>query len=252
MNSIAKIVLALLASAAALTAGIYYYKTRAKEQPPHAVVARDRSDSMLTDCGCTEALAKKALSAPGMSHGSTITVIASGDGSTADEPVLVGSFDVPTTRRVIEGRGATGRKQKLLLDDLRTRCEALHVTKRSPILLLIRRGVDRLRQFGCTPTSGCILYVQTDGEETAELQIKRLLDDNRSSKLGPSSLIDNQGIDVVFYGLSQTVGETEIDVRKHNLTRGRDMARAGRIQDVWLSLFSEPGRVRFEPFCPNN
>jgi hypothetical protein len=255
MNNIVKITLVLLASAAALAAGIYHYKTSATVQPSHAVIARDRSDSVLTDCGCTEALMKKALDASNMGRGSTVTVIASGDESTADEPVLVGSFDVPTTRQVIEGRGAKRRKQEALLAVLKTKCEALSVTKRSPIALLIRRGVERLRQVGCNlATSGCAVWVQTDADETAEAQLKKLLDGNRPNKQGAARpLIDNHGIDVVFYGLSQTVGEREMaDGRRHQFTRERDNRRAERIRDGWLSVFTDPGRVRFEPFCPTN
>jgi len=242
-------------AAAALAAGLYHFKTRANVQPGHAVIARDRSDSVLSDCGCTGALMKKALDNPNIGRGSTVTVIAGGDESTADEPMLVGNFDAPTTRRVIEGRDATRRKEEALLADLKTKCEALPVTKRSPIALLIRRGLERLRQAGCnSAASGCAVWVQTDAEETAELQLKRLLDGKLPNKHGTAMpLIDNHGIDVVFYGLSQTVGEREMaDGRRHRFTRERDNRRAERISDSWLSYFTDPGRVRFEPFCPTN
>jgi hypothetical protein len=254
MSNIVKLTLGLLASAAALAAGIYY-KTSAPVQPPHAVIARDRSDSVSSDCGCTESLLKKALNESTMSRGSTVTVVASGDESTADEPVLVGGFDVPTTRRVIEGRDSTHRKQEALLADLKTKCEALPVTKRSPIALLIRRGLERLRHFGCnSATSGCELWVQTDAEETAEAELRKLFDGNRPDKQGAvMPLIDNHGIEIVFYGLSQTVGETETtDGRRHHFTRERDIHRAVRLRDGWLSVFTDPSRVRFEPFCPIN
>src|SRR4029450_9769469 len=126
------------------------YETNAPVQPAHAVIARDRSDSVLSDCGCTEALAKKVLDDSNMGRGSTVTVVASGDESTADEPVLVGSSDVPTTRRVVECRAPTPRKQEALLADQKPKCEPLPVTKRSPIALLIRRGLERLRHLGCS------------------------------------------------------------------------------------------------------
>ena len=66
-------------------------------------------------------------------------------------------------------------------------------------------------------------------------------------------LIDNTGIDIVFYGLSQTVGEREMaDGRGGQFTRERDSRRAERLRDGWLSVFTDPGRVTFEPFCPTN
>jgi hypothetical protein len=255
MNNIVKITLVLLASAAVLAGSIYHYKTSATLQPSHAVIGRDRSDSVLSDCGCTVALMKKSFNGAHLGRGSTVTVVASGDESTADEPVLIGSFDVPTTRQVIEGRDATQRKQEALLENLKSKCEALPGTKRSPIVLLIRRGVERLRQAGCnSATSDCAVWVQTDAEETAEAQLKKLLDGNRPNKQGGAMpMIDNHGIEIVFYGLSQTVGEREMaDGRRRQFTRERDSRRAERIRDGWLSVFTDPGRVRFEPFCPTN
>lgn len=254
MNNIVKITLALLASAAALAAGIYHYKTSAKVVPANAVVARDHSDSVLSDCECTLALVKKALSGPNMGRGSNITVIASGDKSTADEPLLVGTYDVPTTRRVIEGRSATQQKQEAMLADVRSKCKSLSVTKRSPIVLLIRRSIERLRHLGCNGASSCVLFVQTDAEETSETQVKKLLDSGSPDKRSKTKpLIDNQGVDIIFYGLSQTVGERETaDGRRRQFTRERDSHRAERLRDGWLSVFTDPGRVRFEPFCPTS
>src|SRR5258707_827691 len=204
MSRIVKITLILVVSAAALAAGIFYYVTTATVQPPQAVIARDRSDSVLSDCGCTEALLKKALDAPNMGRGSTVTVITSGDESTADEPLLVGSFDTPISRRVIEGRDSARRKKEVLLADLKAKCESLPITKRSPIALLIRRGLERLRQAGCnSATVGCVLWIQTDAEETAETELKKVLDGNGANKRrGKVPMIDNWGIEVVFFGLS--------------------------------------------------
>jgi hypothetical protein len=254
MNSILRLTLPMLAGAGALAAGVYHYKTSTMIRPANAVIARDRSYSMLGDCNGTEALFMKAINDSKMGRGSNVTVIASGDEKTADEPVLIGTYNVPTTRSVIEGRNATSRKQQALLEDLKTKCELLPMTKRSPIVLLIRRGIERVRQMGCSLTAACIVYVQTDGEETAETQVKQLFDSIHPSKQGVASpLIDNQGIDLVFFGLSQTVGETETAAgRRHRVTHVRDFGRAERLHDGWLSVFSDPKRVRFEPFCPTN
>src|SRR5687768_6276924 len=95
----------ILIPAVALAAAAYYYRN--PEPPPaHAAVARDRSDSVQSTCKCSEFLLKEAMNAPGMGKDSTVTLIASGDESSADEPVLVGTFKVPVSRKVIEGRTA--------------------------------------------------------------------------------------------------------------------------------------------------
>jgi len=253
MNNIVKVTIAILASAVALAVGVHHYKTSARVEPAHMTIARDRSDSILSDCGCTEALMSKALGAPNMGLGSTVTVIASGDETTADEPVLVAAFDVPTTRNVIEGRNGKNRKQEALLPELRTKCEALPVTKRSPIALLIRRGIERLRHSGCGPaTIGCAVWVQTDGEETADVQLRKLFDGRRQSKQNAAGpLIDNDGVDIVFYGLSQTIGEREFGSGyRLRLTPERNIRRADILRQGWLAAFNDPSRVKFEPFCP--
>jgi hypothetical protein len=250
-----KVTLILVVSVTALAAGIFYYVTSATVQPPHAIIARDRSDSVLSDCGCTEALLNKALAAPNIGRGSTVTVVTSGDESSADEPLLVGSFDAPVSRRVIEGRDSARRKKEALLADLKTKCQSLPITKRSPIALLIRRGLERLRQAGCnSATVGCVLWIQTDAEETAEADLRKVLDGNGANKQKSTvPTIDNRGIDVVFFGLSQTVGERETgDGQRRHFTRARDSRRADSLRDGWLSVFMDPGRVRFEPFCPTN
>src|SRR6185503_15550411 len=102
---------------------------------------------------------------PTMMNGD-VTVIASGSDASADEPTLVNTYNVPSTRKVVEGSKATQRKQESLLADLSAKCESLPATKRSPIALLVRRGLERLQHGGCGPQlPGCELTLQTDAEE---------------------------------------------------------------------------------------
>jgi hypothetical protein len=55
----------------------------------------------------------------------------------------------------------------------------------------------------------------------------------------------------VFCGLAVTSGRladpSGREIRKGSL---RNQGREDRLRDVWLSLFSEPGLVKFEPYCP--
>jgi hypothetical protein len=251
MSIYLKIAIATLASATALAGGIYRY-TRPTVRPIASVQAVDISDSVKRNCGCLVTEIRKKFNAPTMAKGS-VTIIASGTDATADEPSLIAAYDVPSTRKVVEGSKATQRKQDTLLADLARKCEALPVTKRSPITLLVRRGLERLRHAGCGPhLPGCELAVQTDGEETAEGSVKKLLAGSDSLK-GTKPLFDNTGITVTFINLSETVGtKTDAAGGRQRLTANHDSAKAQRLQDVWRSLFTQPDGVRFEPFCAAN
>jgi hypothetical protein len=244
----------LLASVLTL-AGIIYSLTKPKTNAPQAVNAIDISDSVRRNCGCALFQVRRKFNDPKMAHG-TVTVIASGDQPSADEPTLVAVYDVPFTRRVVEGPKATLRKQESLLADLKMKCESLPTSKRSPIGLLVRRGLERLQQGGCGPRlPGCELIVQTDAEETADPAIRKLLNGETPKKgRGSAPLFNNTGVVVTFVALSETVGEKQgLDgQRQHHLTRERDLRSVQRNQDVWRSLFTDPDRVHFEPFCPTN
>ncbi len=252
MKTLVLISVALITTLGAGAAGLYfYYKEGFSAPAPSGVEIRDRSDSVVSDCACTTALARHALRERGLVKGSMLTIVATGDLATADEPLLIADYTVPSTRTAIEGRNATERKQQELLKDLQSKCEQIPKTSRSPIMLAVKRAVERLRASGCRNGSGCFIAIQSDGEESSESTVKQLL---TSNKKPPSfSLIDNAGIDIVFYGLSDTRGE-ELTTSGHRLTmtRTRDAKRVDRLQAVWLSLFTHPERVSFEPFCPKD
>jgi len=253
MKTIILTLLAFLTTLAAVGVGLYYYRVRAAAPAASGVVIRDRSDSVTSGCGCTTTLAKQALRDRNLTKGSMLTVIATGDRATADEPTLIAGYDVPATRQAIEGRNAMLRKRQELLTDLQSKCEQLSVTDRSPIVLAVKRAIERLRASGCRNESGCFVYVQSDGQETAEPAIRQLLASRSMDDRSPSLLlIDNDGIDVVFYGLSDTRGEELSTGRRRLITRTRGADRADHLRAVWLSLVKHPERVSFEPFCPKD
>lgn len=245
-------ILVILVPVVALGAVAYIYLNPAPH-PAHAAIARDRSDSVQSTCKCSEYLVKEAMKAPGMIKDSTVTLIVSGDESTADEPVLIGTEKVPFSRKVIEGRQAANRQQDALASDLGQKCSAKPITKRSPLVLLVRRSVERLREAGCGRTTNqCLLYVQTDGVETTEPELAKLIN-GRTKEVKPESIpkIDNAGITVIFFGISETIGEREEKGHKKRFTRTRDTNTADLLRDAWRSVFTTPETVRFEPFCPS-
>src|SRR5262245_17288221 len=82
MSKTMKVILALVGAFGVLGVGLWRYQARGQSDPAHAVIIRDRSDSVLTNCDCTRALVSRALAAPRMGGGSTLTVMVTGDSST--------------------------------------------------------------------------------------------------------------------------------------------------------------------------
>jgi hypothetical protein len=246
------IILTVLTVLTTLLAGgsaFYYYRVRTAVPPANGDVVRDVSESVLSDCDCTTAMVRQAFKQRNLIKGSKLTVIATGDRSTADEPVSVASYDAPSTRQAIEGRRSIRRKHDALLQDLHQKCEQLPKTKRSPIVLAIRRAIEGLKAEGCKPYSGCFVFVQSDGLENSDVRVRLLLATNNDSAL-PRPLIDNDGIDVVFYGLSDTSGEEPSPGKNRQIARPRNAVRVDRLEAVWRSIFTHPERLSFQPFCP--
>lgn len=136
-----------------------------------------------------------------------------------------------------------------LLTNIKNRCGEAKPTQVSPIFQAILRGVGHLKSVGSAQDSR-YLFIQTDGEETANPQIKKALSQKTTTtpKLPPP--IKNDGVHVVFCGLAETVGlTTDVNNKSRRLTRTRDPERDARLQQVWSKLFSKPELVSFEPYC---
>jgi hypothetical protein len=211
-------------------------------------IIRDTSDSIEDDCGRVVGLAERALGTPRVGAGSEIALFALGDDKTANEPRLLGEFKVPVIRRVIEGQRAAAREREDILSRLQKRCGEAGQTQVSPIFQAVKRGVEHLQSVG-SPSDSRYLFVQTDGEETANDQIKRAIS-TPGAKLKLPAPIQNSGVRVVFCGMAETVGTTSAPNNKvRHLSRLRDAQRPDRLREVWAGVFAEPQLVSFEPFC---
>ena len=243
------ILLAIVCSGVVLGVGFWRYSVAGKSRPAHSVIIRDRSDSVLNGCDCTQALSRRAFSDPRNGAGSTVTVTVTGDATTASEPKMIASTEVPTTRQVLEGREASVQQKKKMLDDIKIACESIPQTKVSPILIAVKRGIEHLRSRGCGPDSECTMYVQTDLEETGDPQLSAALK-SVSNKQVLASLINNEGIKIVISGTAETASiSAGANGRTQHLTRPRNLERIEHLQSVWKSLFSNPDGVTFEPHC---
>jgi hypothetical protein len=221
-------------------------------ETPQFEILKDPSASHGNACASLAGLAEKVLATNGATTRSTLTVLVLGDQSTANEPWRMGTYPVPTIRKVLEGRSARSRQEEGILRDISGKCEPLRQTTTSPIFLGVTRAVADLRTRGCKATSRCQLFVDSDLEENVERSIRKQLNTNDATNRISSPQIDNGGIEVTFCGIAVTDG------RLHNMTEKgirrfvmRDSDRARRLPEVWRSLFTEPGIVHFEPYCPS-
>lgn len=250
---------AVVVGSAVLLAGglVYWWLAQPYKASTPTVVALvfDRSDSVQPDseCKAVVGLASRALSLPKISQGSRILVYGTGDPSTAMEPVSIGHHEIPTSNRVMEGKGATVAARKALLDTIAGQCKkSATVTKSSPIFLAVKRTVEQLSATGCGTATICHLFVRTDGEETEESWIRQSVQSGRVRLRGLPTALDNSKIAVTICGFSETLGEVRNgNKRRVRLTAKRDAGNAEFLRTVWRKVFAEPDRVVFEPFCPH-
>lgn len=243
--------LAIILGLSAMTAfGYWRYQVGAQSRPvAHFEFIQDPSDSIATDCGRTVGLVERALAMPEVGDGSSLTLFALGDETTANEPRWLGQFELPVIRRVIEGQRASMRAKQDLLANVRNRCDEVKQTRRSPIFVGLKRGVEHLRSVGA-PADLRYLFIQTDGEEFDNKLIVKALNEKPGMPLRLPSPIQNNAIHVTFCGMAETVGTvTDSDRKVHHKTKQRDDGRSDRLKEVWAKLFTNPELVKFEPYC---
>ncbi|HUZ93539.1 MAG TPA: hypothetical protein VMU57_01350 [Edaphobacter sp.] len=211
----------------------------------------DPSISFTGGCQSLVGSAEQALGDPNMSAGSTLTVLVLGNQATADEPRRLGTYAIPTVRKVIEGRQASAERRESLLRNLWARCQSLQPTAISPIFLGVQQAIAELRADGCKAGSHCALWVSTDLEENGVRAIEERINSGRKVRSALPAPLDNTGIAVTLCGFAQTsghlIGPSGREIGKPTI---RDPHRDNRLQAVWRSLFTQPGLVRFEPYCP--
>jgi hypothetical protein len=121
-------------------------------------------------------------------------------------------------------------------------CGEVEHKRRSPILRAVRRALEHLGQYrNREPEAELKLLVKSDLEENVD----RLPRDRRSTS-DRSNELDNNGIDVLLCGYSETTGSANGRV---TVPPARS-ARADHLRATWMSAFADPSRVKLDPFCP--
>jgi len=248
MNSTGKSVVAAIIIGIAVL-GFIYWRVNAHPEArvTNGVIVFDNSGSTANDGQVLIALAERAMQQPRLAKGSTLTILALGDGRTGNEPRLLAKYEIPYSRRALEGKKAIARRRAQILADLQNQLDKLPRPGRSAIFLAIKRGAEQLRGGSCRADSECFLYVRTDGEETVESSIRKAIEGTSKSK-GMPEPIANEGIKVAFCGFAETnaaVSTEPINARRSHTARSGD-----HLRDVWALLFTAPESVSFEPYCP--
>jgi hypothetical protein len=209
---------------------------------PHYEILKDRSLSDADGCESVVGIAKGIFRMGNNEPKSTVNVLVTGDTETANEPRQIGRYTIPVSHKALEGKNVIEGQQEEILEDVSRKCQAAGRTNISPILLGVTAAIADLRAEGCGQTSHCQLYVDSDLEENADASIKRSLSVGRMQMQSP--VIDNGAIGITFCGIVETHGRSAGGQFAQMLG-----ARYQLRKNVWISLFTQPGNVSFEPYC---
>jgi hypothetical protein len=179
---------------------------------------------------------------------SNLVLLATGDDASANEPVWLASYTLPSSDKMGEGGGKIRREKRELPGALAARCRSERRREKSPVYLGLRSALGQLSDKGCGQRVECAVFFKTDGEENVETAIRRALDGQPLKKTLVGSL-DNRGIVVTICGLAETVGTAEEGGTRRTFTPNRTDSRERRLMQTWTSLFAEPANLRLEPYC---
>lgn len=228
--------------------GLKFYKS---PKSNHRAAVADSSISS-TDNRCSEVvkLTELELRKQPTSDKTKLAVFFTGDQQTANEPHVLGIFEVPTQIKLTESNSAITDKQNKILAEVESRCEQFPAATVSSIFLAFKRAIEQLRSLGCDDNSKCEILGETDLQENTDPQIKAAISGTSADLKNLPTPIDNQGITIKICGISQTKGVIiNQKGKKMQLTQNRNTARADLIQEVWKKLFTHSELITFAPYC---
>lgn len=147
----------------AAVGGVIYYHYANLQSPAQIVLGLDPSVSVRQNCAAIEQTAKAFLTQPGVGEGSSLTFLAMGRAAHDPEPRRVFEERIPFPSGEVFGNdpAAFEKKKEAFVKSVRTACDAISSTPDSPILRLVQRGIEHLRQ-SCSPAGTCYMTVKTD------------------------------------------------------------------------------------------
>ena len=88
-------------------------------ETPHYELVEDASASHWGGCESLVGMTEQVLQRNGAASDSTLTVLVLGDQSTANEPWRMGTYPIPTVRKVLEGRSGRLQHEQEILNEWR-------------------------------------------------------------------------------------------------------------------------------------
>lgn len=167
-----------------------------------------------------------------------LTLLATGDRSTGDQPQQLGSVSVARGTRLMEGTAAQGARMSAAIEQVRKLCAGAPKRNESPIHAGLVASLALLRQQKCGGHVACELWARTDGlEESDAITIAALRPRSKATRVLVPRL-DNTDVDVTLCGLSDRT------VSKKSRQPGFEQVSAAYRAD-----FLTPQRVRTVPQC---
>jgi hypothetical protein len=216
--------------------------SRQAGEDTQAAIVRDVSASPRNGCETVAALAAEVTRLGGLGSESILTLFTTGDRTNAYAAKLIKAFPIPFSKKVMEGQKAIGRRRAEFVDLVKSSCDSLPKTDVSPILAAVKDAVAQMRKT-CGTNASCVIFVQTDGDETIDPNLRAALRGSASAMERVKDSIDNAGVKIAFCGFSQT----QAILPKAASRR----APFERMEKVWTSVFTDASNVSATPYCPN-
>lgn len=226
---------------------------RGKSTTPDLIVGivHDRSLSSRDSCASVVALAEQKIDAASeVSQNLHLLLFATGDKSTANEPIAFMPPPVLADFRVIDGKAEREEARAGILTQTREWCSHLEDADSSPILVSVERSLEQIQSRKKNTSAHAYLFVQTDlqehgGDHNLESAI------HGKGNFHPATQLNNSGIEIQFCGYAETRGEfSDKSGKVRRLTMPRSLEQDSRLKTVWQTEFTNPSIVNFVPFCP--
>jgi hypothetical protein len=217
--------------------------------PGADAIGVDPSDSQALTLACDKvvAIARADMQDPLMGPGARIFLFRMGDASTANDPVLMDTFELPEAPSINGGPEAGTDKQRELETRIRVRCSQIPVTTVSPLFEGAKRMVEFVQQEDPHSTHLKVHFI-TDGEETEFKAMVAAFNQNPGSPVELPATIDNARVEVQMCGTGETIGTIPTSKGKTmTKTPARDPIHAERQKEVWTKAFAH--RADVNPYC---
>lgn len=221
--------------------------------PPvtHIVIVSDRSGSAFSGgdsrCDIIVGLASEVMSRSGVDSRSTLTVLATGDAKSGDNPLVVmAPTPIPILHHSLEAPEMVQEARERMLVAVRAACESRgELSKTSPIALSVVLGIQQLRSQGCVPDGRCLLLVQSDLSETQDEAMTSAINHEGSvtpHTAGFGSQVDSRGIEIRLCGLGEG----------NKYSAQNSVEHSQRTIAAWSSLLRSAASLTFQPICPRS